>query len=275
MPAIAKQHIIARGNDGTVYSKDLECYVDSKGKFRISIPEELAEEAMRQPPKPSDYGHRNICLAGKRGPGSVIWCAQLADGLSFLKAAAKRHISAEVAVERVIGISYTAVAAFYIMPDGTLRPNGVGADGDGDWWKPAGPGGKSPDNLCRRYTLGFAAQVLDRTTYKRASGDKTEWELAQNDTDASLTRLNSFAKINVLLCGDDWHTSGTAGPQMVIPYTPEMADRLADLMLGLCRMIGQVDAFFADAGALPAKLLSAGPPLLPTTTTNATTPQNA
>jgi hypothetical protein len=248
MAKLPDQRIYAKASDDTSYDKKVSATVTSEGEFSIEVPRELGEMAdaliHRDP-----WIKEGLKLVQKSG-GERLRSDTLGVGVNFLRACAQEYITAEVIVERVIVYRIENQCAVFIDKNGKLHPNGYGGVRggsedivEGDWWSPKMHDefiNGSMGRVAQGYSVLIGAEVWDRATHKRSTGDTIEWRPITNSEKrlpAAVERLNSFIGMSV-----EPEESGA----LVMPYTAEAAEFFTSVILALSQIAVSVDAFFAD-----------------------------
>lgn len=248
MPKLANQFIHYSAPDGTVFRAEVQCWVDSKGTFGLEIPPELSETAR--------HLFRFGGVAGAyRGPETdlqqinIDWAKNRLTGRQLNAVVRAMHILArmalecEVITERVIVYRGEVNAPCWVDENGELHPDGVRRGGH--WWKsqlpepPSSNFNKGPEV----FSIGFAAVVMDRTIYKRTTGDTVKWNRVR-DTPGAVAALN------------DWHTNITPESEgvRVIPYSDAAALYFAETLKKICAMAIGLDKFLGDPEAVQAAI---------------------
>lgn len=227
--------------------------VDASGEFTINIPEELVGSAKAV--ARLDEWKRHVRVDQAR----VNWRVQgriLGEVERFIEEAMKDHLSVTVVRELVIRYRYENNTTWARSADGSIHPNGhfAAKDGEGDEqrsWEWAGNRSIDSNNRPTLFGVGVVAHVYMKVTYSRQSGSRTEYthELPGSHWDKNpMRRLNSFLVGlperdgmyvgGVLRSG---HHTGAGVREM--PYSDAAADFFSDLMLAMCRLGEQLDAY--------------------------------
>lgn len=245
MPALPKQQIFEEHVDGTSFSAKVDASVTVDGVFSLGIPPEL--ESIAYAIKDKDGAH--IGQHNSNCPYR-IYGKTLAACKNFLGECALQYLSATETTVRVIVYRTQIDVSAWIGKDKKLYPNGSLEEGDGGtWWEPKTQHGISSTNRVEQYGIGIAARVYDKITTTRKSGEVIRWEEVDRDEeDTAIKFLNGF---NSLAIDPEREHS-----LKEMPYTPEAAQFFTKVMLGLCQLGMNIDAFFGDEKRLLGAIAS-------------------
>lgn len=90
---------------------------------------------------------------------------------------------------------------------------------------------------------------------KRSTGETVVWEDVYNSNDEAIERLNGFIGLRKYVDENDHDFQ-------VMPYTPAAANFFTNLLLGLARLVMNVDDFFADKKRVKAAIEAGAPFML-------------
>jgi len=153
---------------------------------------------------------------------------------TFIRDCAKDYLACEKVTERVIVYGHDIKVAVWINKDKTLAVNGCGAKDGGIWFKGSDI---HSSRTVPFYTVGLAAAVYDKTTYKRKTGNTVTWQWCDDEDDKAIDQLNSWTGLTIHPDHDDYKQ---------MPYTPEAATFFFNMMMSLCRLAVQMDEFFGS-----------------------------
>lgn len=232
--------------------------VDSQGEFTINIPAELAPTARALTTQPVWKGHVEVTQArvNWRIQGGVLSTIE-----RFVEEAMKEHLAVEVKQELVILYRYENNTTFARAADGSIHPNGHFAaekleDDARRSWEWGGNRNIHSNNRPRFFGVGVVARAYLKLTYTRPGSSKVEYkrDLPGSHWDQnSMRRLNSYIVQDPVLHGyetDHFLTVGCDKPSsegvQEMPYSDAAADFFSDLMLVMCRLGDQLDAFVGN-----------------------------
>lgn len=226
--------------------------VDASGVFTVNIPEELAPSARALNNTEAWKGRVVVDLA------RVNWRVQgrvLSEVERFVEDAVKEHLTVEIKRELVIRYRYENNTTWARAADGSIHPNGHWASREGEHdetqrsWVWAGNRSISATSRPTLFGVGVVAQVYMKVTYSRPSGTRVEYtsDLPGSHWDKNpMRRLNGFIVGAPDRSGDGRVVRSGNEPCYGIqemPYSDAAADFFADLMLAMCRLGEQLDAF--------------------------------
>lgn len=249
MPKLPDQRICVRAEDDTTFDRKVTCGVTVEGVFTMEVPTELQNSAYSLKDDRKTNPNK-VELDSARG-SLRIHAKKLTDCIDFLKVCATDYLKADEVTERVIVYRMSLKAAAWIDKAGGLHPNGEGDsyDDGGKWWEPKSKRQRSADGFHRvgTYAVGFAAEVFDRKTFKRSSGETVTWETVRDTKDQAIEALNSFVGLEV-------DPADQPGKYQVMPYSPAAAKFFVGILLGIARLAINIDDFFSDEKRLSAAI---------------------
>jgi len=166
-----------------------------------------------------------------------VMAKELLAARRFIEKCAKDYLQCEVKTETVILYGYQLCVQFWKDAKGGLHPNGTAGAG-GEWFKGSY---KELSTHARLpfYSVGFAACVMLKKTYARASGTTVEWELVHESKDEYADKLNSFINLDV-----DPERHSEYYKEMT--YSPEATKFFYTVMTNICKLADQIHTFFGS-----------------------------
>lgn len=225
--------------------RELPVYVDSAGRFTVSLPTEINENA-RELFEAGDFSHQGLQYAVGREAVRQVKGDTLRKCVACAKALLETYYAVETTEECVLIYKYSSGFAYWKNPDGTLTFNGAAddADSNGSW-----AGAIGPDRVRRHAEdepdgLMLAAYAMKKFTHTRGAHKTVEWVFwrALNHHDSADIR----SKLNFLSPGkcpedpdnhDDW---------VIMPYDEKSAEFFYRTIHSLCKIDDQLRAFFGD-----------------------------
>lgn len=244
MPQLADQNIAVEAEDGTEFEYKAVTHVTKDGhEFTVSLDERLVESARKLE---REARHVTVHLTHQKWR---VCAAKLVEAVEFIKACAKDYLACETVTERVIVYGYHLNVSYYKDEAGHIRPNGVGCTGGG--WAKTEVNANHPVSF---YSVGLAAAVFDKTSYKRSSGTTHQWDLVRlDDRTQPAALLNAWCGLSI-----EPEDLGNNCQRLYkeMPYTDEAAMFFHGLLLNLSTLAETVGAFFGDAKRLQAAIAS-------------------
>lgn len=273
---LPNQSIGVRAADNTTYEASIPASVSTEGVFKLKVPADLADIVQNRFQANKSKEWDADWKSTDRRNTTVITAATLAAAVQALQEAAAEFLASETETERFIVYRVEMAAAAWVEPDGTVLQNGYakGATKQGRWHTfKTGPTLSANDTVTS-YKVGIAAEVWDRTSYKRPSGTTYTWahlSCGAFNQHHPADRLQNFAAI---------HLNPAQGNVKLMPYTDAAAEWFYQAMLSVARMACAMDRFFSDPDSLaaiqegrnPMMALTAGARDIATTETPATLP---
>lgn len=231
MPELNPLRIAVDAEDNvTKFEYQAGVYVTKEGEFRVDLDERLidiAEKMLKAGTGVSvDYvpRSRTYKVAGKA----------LDRITTFIRDCATEYMACEKVTERVIVYGHSSQVCVWVNKDKTLAVNGCQAEKGGTWFKGSDLHGTSHAPF---YTVGLAAAVYDKTTYRRKTGDTTTWKRCSDTKNEVIDQLNSWVALSINPNHDSYKQ---------MPYTPEAATFFFNMMLNLCHLAVKMDEFFGS-----------------------------
>lgn len=247
MPTIKTREFKHTSLSGEVMQFRAPITVDTHGEFTVNIPEELAESARALAARGEWKGQVRLDHA------RINWRVQarLLDKLeSFVEAAIREHLAVEITRELVILYRHENMTAFSRAADGSMHPNGI-FSGDGGTW--AGSRAIHATTAPPMFSVGVNASVQQKITYIRPSGSRVVYENPPGShfERNAINRLNGFCVQSLVerrFRDSDGERLKSGAHEM--PYTEQAANFFADMMLAMCRLGEQLDAFVGNRETL-------------------------
>lgn len=213
---------------GINYCEKFTPKVDRNGVFSVELPDHLL-------PIHISLGEKEKSATGFKRHGTAATSNTLDSLKADLRACLDEYHKSEISEEAVILYRFTRDAHYVISDDGRVFPEGNAADAAGypygkrSQWAPDLPGARTfSTDTVSAYSVGFAAKVYLKRTFKRATATTVDYERWEGEG-AQGKRLNSFARV--------WMTESTRSPHdrpkpgvLEMPYTEEAAKFFADNM---------------------------------------------
>lgn len=236
--------------------------LDQDGTFNVSIPDDLRDTAhalLRDKRSHEVHITKPATSHSYRASGK-----RLDDVKAFIRAAMAEHLKCEVITERVIVYGHAHNVCYSVASDGSVHANGYLAEEAGGTPGNYGRHGGElhATNHAPLYSVGLGARVMDKVTYRRASGDKTIYK-RHPDFPGSHLSFDSPAKCLNAFAGLSIDPERSTVEEM--PYSDEAAMFFYDAMAAMCKLSEQVKNFLGDKQALMvaieqrASLLLTGP----------------
>lgn len=225
------------GPGGATFKYKASTTVTEGGVFSIELHDDLADIA--EALKPQAYAKGCPVSLNYNYKKWWVTAQRLNDAAAFIKMCADDLLKCETKVERIIVYGYRLQIHFWKNADGTIEVNGAGAS-DGGWFK--GSHQAFSTDRVPFYSVGFAARVMDKKFFIRASGTTVEYDLVRDSKEEAIHFLNSMVHLDV----DPSHEQD----YKQMPYTPEAAQFFTSVMVNMCKLADQIHGFFSDEARL-------------------------
>lgn len=271
MPTVKTREFKHTAKSGETMQFKAAITVDSHGEFAVNISEELAQSARALLKQPAWAGHVIVDKA------RVHWRVQgrvLGEVERFVEESMKEHLAVEEKRELVIRYRYQNHTSFARAADGGKHPNGHWAEKDGECdstgrsWAWAGNPNICSNNRPTLFGVAVVARVYQKVSYLRPGSTKVIYtdELPGSHWDLNpMRRLNDFL-VSEPDCRNDnggfYGSKGSSGLLQEMPYSDAAATFFADLMIAMCNLGEQLDAFVGDREQLQLAI-ERGSSLLP------------
>ena len=248
MAYLCKQEFGKSNKAGAGMRFDSKVYALSNGDFVFhNLPDDI-QALLKQ------AGHKLEYRNGKTG----LYVKRKDEGVLAINEAMIAQLKVEKSDRLVILYNYTASCHYWKLLDGTLCPNGVDHNEDGEWNIMVVDGEEKMSNYHSSddYVVGFKAEVRKIVTYTSGAKKREERECPKEDELGEWgNKLNSFAQVR------------PGSEATVIPYTEESAKVFYQSMLRLCQLSDQLSEFLSE----PENIISGTGQLLLGEAKNATT----
>jgi hypothetical protein len=229
-----------------------EVSVNQDGIFALTVPEDLAAsaQALRQ----SDRRWNLVEIHHAQ----INWRVQSADlalAQQFIKQAMANHLAVETEHELIIAYRQQNTVAYYEGHDGQIYGNGYEAGSTGGHAVGQWHGALNATAQAAHYSVGLAARVLLKTTYRRPAGVKVVYDRPRDEDEAAhpeLKRLNAFVGLNFGRPGSE----GKSFEEM--PYSAAAVHFFTEAMTSMCAMARRMEQFFGQPAALEAAIAQQG-----------------
>jgi len=244
MPKIKDINIRHQNNAGEIYEYRSPCFVDTSGLFTLQIPDDLYEITKsftifdKDVPSPQKF---NINLYVHRGAGKSqhrVSGNTLENCTKYIRELIKYKMDCEKEIKRVIVYRVQTDYNIWESLNSTLHPDG--SEGNKGKWR----GGNAVQYLHDKpvFSIGLAAAVYDKTTYKPKIGTgkhRQEYLIAhaEEPTRNYMEMLNAFVGINIRPDSDQTKE---------MEYTEDAARFFYEAMISLCSLALKLDNFFKD-----------------------------
>ena len=266
MPKLTNHKFTIENELKQAFSFNSEVFVDKDGEFSCTVPDYLVE-TLNLVAGQHDR-HRQKLYTKKLAKNIRAYAPSKSELISFVEAAHNQFYQAEVTTDLIICYDYFAEVSYWQNPDGSIAANGAapGAvprkdDGTGGEWAMSNLKNSSTTicatNTTSHYSVGLFAGVYKRKTYTRVSGVTVKWErinqFSGRDDREWLAKLTGFCGI---------HPSRAPEHMKQMPYSDEAAKFFYDMMISMCEIGRQFNAFFGDQSNVLAAIAGTGPSLL-------------
>jgi hypothetical protein len=251
MPKLKDMVLRHQNKAGEIYEYKSPCFVDSSGLFTLQIPDDLYEITKsftifdKDVPNPQKFSvDLYVHHAGGKSQHRVSGHA-LENCTKYIRKLIEYKMDCDKVITRVIVYRVQTDYSIWESLTGTLHPNGSGQDNKGKWRGGSSGVGSVSIHEQPVFSIGLAAAVYDKTTYKPKTGTgqhRQEYSIvnAEDHLDPNknyLERLNSFVGFNIRPDSDQTKE---------MDYTEEAAKFFYEALMSLCGMALKLDDFFKD-----------------------------
>lgn len=227
MPSLPSKKFQFKNKAGDELNFTSTVTVDSEGIFRMTIPvelEEVAHSALKG-------NHDGVSI--NQSPKTLgIYAKTLDTCRKYIAIICNEYLECDVTTENMI-LYATDIKVSYCKVNDTFYPNGRIAGENYKWY-----GKLSATYPANYFTIGIAARIYEKKTFKRALSTKIEYKSITTDH----TNKGTYFELLNGICG--LYINTTACKEM--PYTEEAAKFFYETMMSMCKLADRLETFFSD-----------------------------
>lgn len=220
--------------------------VDASGLFHAQVPDDMAGQVLAR-----DYAplKKYDCEFGRFRNGKKTWgthgdpyevCGMNYKHLTeCMKQVVADFVNPETTTKRVILYAFTSDCHYYIHGDGRIAPNGEKSTGGGAWNEKT----SSRYGDAGEYTVGFRAQICDKTTYTRGTDVCVHYKIVSNPLGQD--GLNIFCHVDKLFdTGCNNFNHGLVEGAREIDWSEDCEKKCYNAMLNICKLAHSLQTVF-------------------------------